>query len=64
MRWALPMDDIRLTRSLLDQGYNHLDLRLTPTWMASSSEYGVARTPWKRDQALCRPGARSSTLSI
>ena len=47
MRWALPMDDIRLTRSLLDQGYNHLDLRLTPTWMASSSEYGVARTPWK-----------------
>jgi hypothetical protein len=35
MRWALPMDDIRLTRSLLDQGYNHLDLRrLQRGWRA------------------------------
>ena len=27
MSWALPMDDIRLTRSLLEQGYNYGDLR-------------------------------------
>jgi hypothetical protein len=27
MRWALLVDDIRMTRSLLEQGYGHDDLR-------------------------------------
>ena len=43
MRWALLMNDIRLTRSLLEQGYDYGDLRRLQRG-SELSAYGAAPT--------------------
>jgi hypothetical protein len=46
MRWAVLMNNIRVTRALLDQGYDYDDLRHYSD-LVNLSGYGVAPIPAK-----------------